>query len=181
MSNNFFKQNFIGLLALLVAIGLGVHSVKSTQTRKFAFVDSQRLMTGFKEAQKLDKELKDEDAKWRGSLKAMEDSIKAYMDTMTVKYDKGDAKAKKEMQDELSARNQKSNNFERFQVKRMQDLMNKKMAGIFEKVNAFMKEYGRAQGYEIIFGTVNGSVLYGEGTAADITTPVVEALNKRYE
>jgi outer membrane protein len=182
MNTGFWKNNTLSLLALTVALAVGAYTFANLKpTRKIAFVDSQRLMTGFKESHKVDKELRDEDAKWRTDLKAMEDGIKAFMDSMSANYDKADAKIKKQMQDELSLRNQQANNFERANVRKMQEANQAKMAKVFEKINAFMKEYGVAHHYEIVFGTVNGSILYGEGSPADVTTEVIEQLNARYE
>lgn len=168
----------IGLL-VLVAIGLSV--ANRLEAKKVAFVDTQRLITGFKEAHKVNKEIQAEDEKWRKDLKAIEDSLKAHMDDMSANYDRSDAKSKKEMQDKLSLRNQQMNNFERMNVKRMQELTTKKMSSVYEKINASMKEYGKAKRYDIVFGTVSGSILYGEGTKADITDEVVELLNRRFE
>ena len=182
MGSAFLSQNGLALLALAVALGFGIHStLRQNPAQRIVFVDTQRLMTGFKEANEIDKELRAEETKWRGSLKVLEDSIKAFMDTMSVRYDKADLNERKKLQDELSLRNQQANNFERANIRRMQELNQTKMAKVFEKVNLFMKEYGKLHGYPIIFGTVNGSILYGENTAADITYDVVEQLNKRYE
>ncbi len=178
---DFFKHNLVGIVALLVAAGFGLRTLKVDGAGKMAFVDSQRLMTGFKEANQADKELRDEDAKWRGNLKVLEDSIKAFMDTMSVKFDKSDLKTKKSLQDELSLRNQQANNFERANVHRMQEMNKEKIAKIYQKINSFMKEYGKSKGYQIIFGTANGSILYGEGTPSDITDDVIKNLNQRYE
>lgn len=167
-----------GMIALALVWKSGMHAGGA---RKIAFVDTQRLMAGFKEANKVNKELEAEDAKWKGDHKAMEDSLKAFMDTMTAKFDAADIKTKKQMQDELAMRNQQVNNFQRYHVKKMQDLTASRMKDVFAKVNVFMKEYGAAHGYDVIFGTVNGSILYGENTQGDITDDVIQALAKKYE
>lgn len=151
------------------------------QSRKVGFVDTQRLLVGFNDANKVNKELESEDTKWKASLKAMEDSLKAHMDSMSVKFDAADAKSRRVMQDELSARNQQVNNFQRFHTQRMQQLTQEKMKAVYAKIDVFMKEFGASKGYDIIFGTVSGSILYGEGTPADITNQVLEQLSKRYE
>jgi outer membrane protein len=175
----------IALIALIIAIAALALAWKPWAgqggARKVAFVDTQRLMTGFKEAHKVNKELEAEDAKWKADLKAMEDSLKAFMDSMTVKFDAADVKTKKQMQDELAMRNQQVNNFQRYHVKRMQDLTQQRMKDVYAKINAFMKEYGTANKYDILFGTANGSILYGEKTAADVTDAVIQALAKRYD
>jgi outer membrane protein len=183
MNNGFWRRNGLALSALAVALGVGAASWPggTRGDARFAFVDTQRLLTGFKEAHKVNKEIQDEDAKWKKDLKSIEDSLKAYMDVMSARYDGADVKAKKEMQDELSLRNQQINNFQRANTRKMEELSRTKLAQVFEKVNAFMKEYGKAKGYAVIFGTAQGNILYGEGTGADITNEVVVELNKRYE
>jgi Skp family chaperone for outer membrane proteins len=182
MQNGFWKQNAIALIALIAAVAFGCLSMaRQKQSKRIAFVDTARLMTGFKEANKVNKEIQAEDETWKKDLKAIDDSLKAFMDTMTVKYDRADLKTKKEMQEELEVKNQQRNNFERQQIKRMQDLTQKKMATVYDKINVLMKEYGNNHHYDIIFGTAAGSILYGESTSADITNEIIEEMNKRYE
>src|SRR6185369_7675715 len=94
-----WKPDPMALVALLLAAVALVLIWKSGMAqaggaRKIAFVDTQRLMTTFKEANKVNKELEAADGKWKADLKSMEDSLKAYMDTMTVKFDAADMKTK---------------------------------------------------------------------------------------
>jgi Skp family chaperone for outer membrane proteins len=182
MSNGFWKQNVLGLVGVILTIALSsfVFSHRASSP-KIAFVNTQRLLMGFKDAIKVNKEVTDEDAKWRGAMKTMDDSLKAFMDSMSVKYDKADLKKKKDMQDELAVRNQEIGNFERVNTQKMQKLSQEKLAAVYQKVDAFLKEFGKQKGYEIIFGSSQGSILYGEGTAADITDEVLGKLNQRYE
>lgn len=150
-------------------------------SRKQAFVDTQRLMLGFKAANLVNKELEVEDLKWKTDLNSMQDSLKSFMDSMTVKFDQSDMKTKRAMQDELAVRNQQVNNFRHYHVKKMQEMTSKKMEDVYAKINAFMKEYGANHGYDIIFGTTQGNILYGENTAADITNDVIKGISKKYE
>jgi outer membrane protein len=180
-----WRPDPMALIALLLA-ALALALIWKTgmakgSARKIAFVDTQRLMTTFKDANKVNKELETADGKWKADLKSMEDSLKAYMDTMTAKFDAADMKTKKQMQDELAMRNQQINNFQRYHLKQMQDMTQDKMKDVYAKINAFMKEYGVSHGYDVIFGTTNGSILYGEKTQADITDDVIQALSKKYD
>lgn len=176
------KSNVLAILALAVAVAALILPFKRGEVEKrIAFVDTGRLLTGFHEAIKLDKEIKADDDKWKANLKIMEDSLKSFMDSMTVKYDAADAKGKRAMQDELATRNQQINNYTAAQSKKLEQSAHQRMSGIYEKVNAFMKEYGKAKGYYIVFGTNNGNIIYGDGTPLDITDAVIQGLNKRYE
>lgn len=181
------KMDFVGITALVIALGaltLTGWMWKSTAGgggRKIAFVDTQRLMVGFKDANKVNKLLEAEDLKWKTDMGAMEDSLKRFMDSMTVKFDRADMKTKKAMQDELAMRNQQVNNFQRYHIKKMEEMTQDKMKDVYTKINVFMKEYGAAHKYDIIFGTSQGNILYGENTTADITDDVIKAIAAKYE
>jgi outer membrane protein len=172
----------IALLALVISLlAAGYSYWRTAKVRSFAFMDTQRAMAGFKPAIEANQKVKEEDERWKKNLKIMEDSLKSYMDTMTVRYDRGTVQEKKAMQDELAMRNQQINNYTAVQGRKMQEFATQQLSGVYEKLNGFMREYGKAKGYDVVFGTANGSILYGEGTAADITDEVLKALNKRYE
>lgn len=176
------KSNLLSALALVVALAaLGLPFIKGGAEKRIAFVDTNRLMTAFTEAHKANKEIKAEDEKWRANLKIMEDSLKSFMDTMTVRYDKAGMAEKRALQDELSMRNQQINNYTAVQSKKMEEAAQKRLATVYEKINTYMKEYGKAKGFYVILGTASGSILYGEGTPMDMTDEVIKGLNKRYE
>lgn len=176
------KSNLISALALVAALAaLGMPFIKGGADNRLAFVDTNRLMTAFTEAHKANNEIKVEDEKWRGNLKVMEDSLKSFMDTMTVRYDRAGVAEKRALQDELSMRNQQINNYTAAQAKKMEQAAQKRLATVYEKINSYMKEYGKTKGFHVIFGTASGSILYGEGTPMDITDEVIQGLNKRYE
>lgn len=55
------------------------------------------------------------------------------------------------------------------------------LGGVLSQVNAFVEEYAKSKGYDIILGTTaNGSLLYGKN-AMDITDDVLVALNHHHE
>ncbi len=175
------KNSLFSVLAMALAALALVFSYQAKSKVKIAFVDTNRLMTAFKEANKANGEIKAEDDKWKANLKVMNDSLKSFMDSMTVKFDESPLSKRKELQDELAMRNQQINNYTAFQNRKLQEEAGKKLAVVFEKINAYMKEYGKREGYQIVFGTSNGSILYGEGSTLDITNDVIRELNKRYE
>lgn len=149
---------------------------------KIAYVDNGKLMVGFVEASRVEKELKAENEKWKKQLKTLEDSLQAVIDNMSKEYDGAQAARKKELQDLLSARNQQINNFRQANMRKMDKLAQEKMAKVYEKANVYITEYGKKKGYSIILGTGNGgSILYGNENRYDITTEIVKGLNERYK
>jgi Skp family chaperone for outer membrane proteins len=78
---------------------------------RVAYINTGKLLVGFSEAAKTEKELKVEDEKWQAKYKALSDSLQEQINKMSKEYDRASAAKKKELQDMLSARNQQVNNF----------------------------------------------------------------------
>ncbi len=165
-------------LAALISILITNTLIKPS---KLAYVDTAKLMVGFSEANKIEKELKSEDEKWQKQYKELGDTLQSTMDQMTKEYNNAKPYRQKELQDKLSARNQQLNNFKQANMRKMQKLREEKMKGIIDKVNVYMKEYGKKQGYDIIFGTSSGNIVYANEDALDITAEIIEGLNERYK
>ncbi len=172
-----------GCLAVM-ALGLSIYCLVDAKksTAKYAFVNTQKLMTGFTPANAVLKDLEEDDARFKTHLKAMDDSLKSFMDSMTTAYDKSTPEKKKQWQDKLSYRNQEINNISRSHIKKMDEDRVRKMQGVYDKINVYISEFGKKQGYSIIFGTVQGgNILFGDGGSSDITQPVLDGLNERYK
>jgi outer membrane protein len=149
---------------------------------KIAYVNTGKLMVGFSEASKIEKELKTEEDKWRAEAKTIEDSLQKTVNTMSSEYNKASAAKQKEMQDMLSARNQQLNNFKQANMRRIEKMRNEKMQGVYEKANIYFAEYGKKHRYSIILGTVaGGNILYGNENYYDITNELIKGLNERYK
>jgi outer membrane protein len=55
-----------------------------------------------------------------------------------------------------------------------------KRDSIVEKVRGFIKEYGKKQGYDYIYGTGDAATVLYAKDSYDITKEVVKALNEKY-
>jgi Skp family chaperone for outer membrane proteins len=169
------------LLLLLVAILSSCLISNLYFTPRIAYVDTSKLMVGFSEANKVDREIKSEDDKWQSQLKSLQDSLQASIDTISKYYDISQPAQKKSLQDNLSAWNQRVNNFKQANLRNMEKLRQEKMQGVADKINVYLREYGKAHRYSIVFGTVSGgSILYGDERKYDVTEEIVKGLNERY-
>lgn len=165
----------------LIIIGFYAMTTWIKPIAKIAYVDTAKLLIGFSEANKVQRELKEENDKWIKKLKILEDSLQATIDNMSKEYDKAKSSRKKEMQDILSSRNQQINNFKQANFRQMEKLKNEKMQGVMEKANVYLQEYGKKHSYNIIFGAISGgNILYGEN-GYDITEDIIKGLNERYK
>ncbi len=63
----------------------------------------------------------------------------------------------------------------------MEQMFNQEMDSVISKVNAFVEDYGKTNGYTYILGKNQaGSVMYGE-EKKDISKDLTEALNEDYK
>lgn len=151
-------------------------------TPKIAYVDTGKLLVGFSEANKVEREIKIEDEKWQKQAKGLEDSLQTIIDNISKEFNNAKPARKKEMQDILSARNQQLNNFRQANIRRIEILRKDKMQTVFDKVNYYLSEFGKKHRYSIILGTVaGGSILYGNENKYNITNEIVKGLNERYK
>ena len=148
---------------------------------KIAYIDSGKLLISFSESAKIQNELKAEEEKWQKDLKILQDSLKTAVDIMSNEYDNATPARKKDLQDNLSARNQQINNFCQANLRKMDEMRQKKMTGVVEKINIFVAEYGKKKHYSVILGTgPGGNIIFGN-QAYDITDEVAAGLNERYK
>jgi len=156
------------ILSLLLSGGAAVKSFFFIP--HIAYVNTNKLLVGFSEAAKVDHEIKAEEDKIQAQLKLLQDTLQGTVDNMSKNYDNTSPAKKKELQDLLTARNQQINNFRQAGIRRMDDLRQKKMQAVFDKVNVFLSEYGKKHSYSFIFGTMSGgNILYGNEAKYDIT------------
>jgi len=160
---------------------LAVITLASCTQAKFGVVNTEKLIKEYKETVDAEAQIKEKSEKMQ---KDLETSIQAFQNKV-VEYQKSAAKmsaktrAQKEQQlgaeqQQLQQRQQQA----QYQVQNDGQAAIKKIA---EKVNTFIKDYGKKNGYQIIFGTVdlNGAVMYNEDKI-DLTDTVLKALNDKY-
>jgi outer membrane protein len=151
-------------------------------TPRIAYINTGKLLVGFSEAAKVEREVKAEDDKWRAQYKALTDSLQTSIDKMSKEYNTAPVARKRELQDMLAARNQQANNFQQANMRKIDELRQKKMQTVFDKANVYLAEYGKKHRYSIVFGTIaGGSILYGNEKAFDITDEIIKGLNDRYK
>jgi outer membrane protein len=148
---------------------------------RLAYIDTAKILVGFADAAKVDKDLTAEDEKNKAELKLLQDTLATKIEVMSKEYNTANAARKKELQDELAASNQQINNFRQASMNKLEKMRQEKMQAVISKVNLYMAEYGKKHRYSIIFGTANGSIMYGNTAKYDISDKIIKGLNERYK
>jgi len=168
------KKIVIALVAIV--------SLTSCTQAKFGVVNTEKLIKDYKETIDAEAEIKVKSEKTQKDLenlyKAFQAKVGDYQKNARSMSPKVRAQKEQALGQEQQMLQQKQQQAQ-YQVQNDGQEAIKKIA---EKVNTYIKNYGKKNGYKMIFGTVdlNGAVMYNEDQI-DLTDTVLKALNDNYK
>jgi len=176
------KILIIAIVSIVLSVaGLSWLAISEHNRVRFGFVNTEKLLTSFVESQKSMQEVRDEDAKWRKSYAIIDDSLKAFEQRMATVYDAAPLAEKKALKDEQVRRIEEMGRFEKAQAQKIQTMQTQKLQAIYDKINSAMTDFAKQEGLDLIFASSNGSIVYGDGTDADLTDAFSQFLNARFK
>lgn len=167
----------LAVIAMLIAV---FAVVKSGQTSELVYVDVNKLIEGYKRTKVV-----------RGEFEAKAKTLKANVDSLVVgwqnelkqyekersKYSKKELKLKQEL---LGNKQQQINNYQQAIQQQIKEEDQKSTQTVINDINDYIKEYGKKEGYRIIFGASgSGNIMYAE-ESSDLTEKVLEGLNAEF-
>nr|WP_299338452.1 OmpH family outer membrane protein [Allomuricauda sp.] len=167
----------ISILALLSSVLVFFFSQSKSD---LVYVDINQLVEGY-ERTKTEREAFNRKA---NTLKANADSLLMNWQNELKAYEKQRASmTNKELElkeDLLQNKQQQINNYQQVIQKQIQEENQKMTQTLINDINDYVKEYGKSNGYPIIFGAGgNGNIMYAED-ASDLTKTILEGLNEAY-
>lgn len=187
MNNTLFlllilKNKTYLIMKKLVITILAIVTLASCSQPKLGVVNTEKLIKEYKGTVKVEADIKEKN---EITTKELEKLFQAFQVKVGV-YQRTAAKmspserAAKEQ--ELGAEQQMLQQKQQQAEFKAQNDGQKAIKKIAETVNSFVNDYGKNNGYQIIFGTVdlNGAVMYNEETV-DITETILTSLNEAYE
>lgn len=168
------KKALIALLAIV--------TLASCTQPKIGVVNTEKLITEYQGTKDVDAELK---AKQEKATQDIESLIKAFQ-VKVAAYQKAAAKMSKKVRAEkeqaLGAEQQMIQKRQQELPYKLQNDNAEAIKKIAKTVNDFVKDYGKKNGYQTIFGTVNlnGAVMYNEAKV-DLTDMLLKSLNDSYK
>ncbi|RVU91670.1 OmpH family outer membrane protein [Flavobacterium columnare] len=167
-------------MAVVLSAAVACNKTPEAKEVKTAYIDTVKLMEDYTEA----KELQDK-FKTKGEVKGRELEVEARkLEAEKANFQqnamaKGQAWAQQKYA-ELQQRSQQLAYAEQAVAQQLQAEGGSKRDSIVEKVRVFIKDYGKKNGYDYIYGTGDAaSVLYAKDSY-DITKEIVKALNEKY-
>ena len=176
---NLLKSRVV-VVGILVIASLFVSQAVFAQL-KVGYIDSQKILVSFKDAQDVQKQLDVKNQEWQKQVTDMQQQLKNMNDqlesqSLLLSQEKKDEKAR-EMQD-LYAKMQQFQQEKWAQGGEAFKLQNDLLKPVMDKINAVLEKIGKAEKYDYIFDGVAGNIVYASPDQPDLTDKVLEELNK---
>lgn len=163
--------SFLGVIALLSF---------NLSRERLVYVDSMRLMKGYKGMEAAQKDLQAKMMVWNANIDTLKNEFNAKLSDYQQRQAKLSATEKKLTEELLSVKEQQLANYQQSVAEKMQQENTELSGKVLSKVNDFVKRYGEKGGYTIILATTqDGNIVYAD-QGIDITDEVVEGLNAEY-
>ncbi|HDL18701.1 MAG TPA: OmpH family outer membrane protein [Bacteroidetes bacterium] len=165
----------LSLLAILMIFQSSFAQVK------IGYINSQKILLEFKEAQDVQKQLDAKSQEWQKQVQDMQVQLKNMNDqlesqSLLLSQEKK-AEKQKEMQD-LYAKMQQFQNEKWGQSGELFKLQQDLLKPIYGKINTVLEKLGKADKFDYIFDGVAGNIVYVNPDQPDLTEKVLEELNK---
>jgi len=166
---------------LIIAL-LAIVTLASCKQAKLGVVNTEKLITEYQETIDTEAAIKEKDEKSKKDLEILIQSFQAKVADYQKKAPKMSSKKRGETEQMLGAEQQMIQQKQQQAQYAVQNEGQQEIKKIAEKVNKFIRDYGKTNGYQIIFGTVNlnGAVMYNEDQI-DLTDTILTALNDAYK
>ena len=171
-----FNQRILVVMIAVLLISTGaVHA-----QLKLGYVDSQQILAADESYQDAQKKLEAESAKWTQELQRLDQEMKEKMESLEQQSLLLSEEKKQEKYQELQNLQIEA---QQYQYEKFGDsgeafrLRKQLLEPVFEKINAVIHKVGEDGGYDFIFDTVNGNLLYAQDKF-DLTDLVIEELKK---
>lgn len=155
------------LILSVAAVALATAFIGQLQTPRLGYIDSSALIEQYPRAVAVRAELQATVGEWEANAT----TLRAELDTLGTRLVQDDLPSRERaaLRDSVESKRQELVRYSRAVSERAAALEAEKMQPVFDEINARLERFGKAEGYDLIFGTLaGGSVLFAQD-AADLT------------
>ncbi|WP_299127910.1 OmpH family outer membrane protein [uncultured Winogradskyella sp.] len=166
---------------LIVALIVLVSFSSCQEQHKVAFVDNTKVIDDYQMKIDIEKKFEDQSTAFNKKRDSIGQVYQMEVQTIQMKLSRMSQRKQEEESQKFQQKWQPIQQQMQFQQQQMEQSFNTEIELVLEKVNGFVDDYGKKNGYTFIFGKNRaGSIMYG-AEAKDITKTLTEAINKAYE
>lgn len=148
--------------------------------QSLVYVDAQKLVIGYKGMQEARKEFEDKTLVWKANLDTLRNEAESKMKEYEQKKEKLSTSERKLMEELIQARQQQFVNYQQVVQEKIKKEDEELTAHVLDKVNDYIKRYGKEKGYRIILAaTQYGNIVYAR-EGMEVTEDVLKGLNAEF-
>lgn len=164
---------------LVVIIVLVLMMSSCQEQQKIAFVDNNKVVNDYQKKKDFEEKFKIKIENFNKKADSLQQAIQVEAQLFQSRAAKMRQSKAEEEYNALVQKKQMQDYQLNNEEKQLQSEGQKEIDTLVKQVKAFIKDYGKKNGYTFILGSNEaGSVLYGD-EAKDITNEILEALNKK--
>lgn len=165
---------------IFTALTVLVAFMSCQEQDKVAFIDNGEVINDYQMKIDLEDRFKVKDEAFKKRTDSIGQAFQIEAQAFNLAASKMSKKAQQEKYQELGQKQQMLQQQIQYEQQIMQQEFNVEMDSVISKVNDFVADYGKKNGYTFILGKNQaGSVMYG-AEAKDITDAVTKAINEDY-
>ncbi len=170
-----------GVIIVCVALAFSMYAVYKVQrSPRIAYVRNAvfaEQYAGMQDARKLlEQKLKE----WEDNVDTLEARYMRSLDQYNKNYALLSLSEREELKKSIDRQEYELQQYIAAVEKKAMEENQRKLQGLTDQVNLFIKKYAEQQGYDLILGVSgNGNIVYGAETI-DLTDQILEALNREY-
>ena len=168
------KWAALALTAIVLTAG-------SVSAQKLAYINSQKIIATYKEAQDAQERLNKISAGWEEEAKLMQKQFQDLGEQLESQSLLLSDERKAEKQQELQTLYMKIQQYQSEKWGQSGELYKKQeelMQPIFDKINAAIKKISEEQSFDFVFDSINGNIVYASPKQIDLTDEVLAELER---
>jgi outer membrane protein len=177
--NRFAK---LGCLLLAIALVLGFAPGKALAQVKMGYINSNKILDQYKDAQDVRKQLQELNTQWEKEARDIQKQVQDLQDQLQSQSLLLSDERKQEKLTEIQTLAQRYQTFLQEKWNPQTGEAVKKevefLQPVYEKINATITKIGEEEDFDYIFDVVAGNVLYASERQPDLTDKLLEELNK---
>lgn len=150
------------------------------RTPKIVFVRSSILVEKYNGTDVARKKYQDQLEKWKSNIDTLKFDYNRRFTNFSVVASSLSKSEREKQQRELDSERKRIEEYIASLQQKAQADEEELVQKNLNEINAFVEEYSKQKGYDVVLGTtVNGNIMYGQDSY-DVTNEILEKLNERY-
>lgn len=168
-SNPLTNKVLLSVIGLLILYAAVISTLNFMNTPKVGYIDSSVLMEKYPPAIKAREDFEQKSTAWKENTKTLENEINQLNQELVEKSSQWAKDQITKRQEEIKKKQIEYQRYGNAITKKAQDLEKELFEPVYTELNNKINDFGKDEGYQIIFGTLSGgNILYGNNST-DLT------------